>query len=423
MKIRITCKGSRLLDISEMVVIQGNLKDLDKKEYLKLKNEIIEEGFSEPISIWFNNGQWKILNGTQRYRTLTQMRVEGFEIPLIPVSEIEADDEAQARRKLLAFTSNYGKMTSQGLYEFSTKSDITFDEMEKRYRFAEIPFKKFKDEFFQEPPREGEDDVPESRTTQVVIGDLFHLGQHRLLCGDSTDESQVVRLMDDERADMVFTDPPYNIAYEGKTKEKLTIQNDEMGDESFKQFLFSAYSVMNFAMKPGAPIYICHADTERVNFTYQFKQIFKLSSVIVWNKQVATFGRQDYFWKHEPILYGWKEGSAHSWHGPNNEVSVWDIDRPVKSEEHPTMKPIALIERALANSSQPGDLLLEPFSGSGSTLIACEKNGRKCYGLELDPHYCSVIIERWQKFTGKEATTFRDGKEIGYNTLKSLQSG
>lgn len=248
-----------------------------------------------------------------------------------------------------------------------------------------------------------EDDyqMPDEIETDIVLGDLFEIGEHRLLCGDSTDSDSVAKLMNGEKADMVFTDPPYNIAYEGGSKKREMIKNDEV--EDFYGFLLQVYSSYALSMKLGASIYVCHADIERVNFTQAFKDAgFYLSSVVIWAKNNATFGRQDYFWKHEPILYGWREGAGHTWHGDNKQDTIWNVNRPSKSESHPTMKPIELIEKALFNSSKQEDLILDLFLGSGSTLIASEKTGRICYGMELDPKYVDVIVQRYVDYTGNE---------------------
>ena len=247
-----------------------------------------------------------------------------------------------------------------------------------------------------------DDVIPENPPPIAKLGDLWALGEHRVLCGDSTSLEDVERLMGGKKADMVFTDPPYNIAYEGGTKKREVIANDDVVD--FYDFLLRAYSSFALSMKLGAAIYVCHADTERVNFTKAFRDAgFYLSSVVIWAKNNSTFGRADYFWKHEPILYGWREGGSHTWHGDNKQDTVWNVNRPSKSEAHPTMKPIELIEKALINSSKQEDLILDLFLGSGSTLIAAQKTGRICYGMELDPKYVDVIIKRWEDYTGNKA--------------------
>jgi len=252
--------------------------------------------------------------------------------------------------------------------------------------------------------------MPACTDTIAKPGDIWQLGRHRLMCGDSTNIEQITRLMAGEMADMIFTDPPYNIAYEGGSKKREMIKNDEVAD--FYQFLYDVYTCALMASKGGAPIYVTHADSERVNFTKAFLDAgFKLSSVIIWVKNNSTFGRQDYFWKHEPMLYGWNPAAGHKWYGPNTEDTVWEIDRPSRSAEHPTMKPIELVERALNNSSQADDAVLDLFGGSGTTLIACEKNQRRAYLMELDPKYVDVIIARWQEYTGLKAELLTPGQD------------
>lgn len=195
---------------------------------------------------------------------------------------------------------------------------------------------------------------------------------------------------------MVFTDPPYNIAYEGGSKKRDKIENDKVVD--FYKFLYDVYVNYFINIKSGASIYVCHADTERINFTKAFIDAgFHLSSVIIWAKDNSTFGRQDYFWKHEPILYGWNNKGAHKWCGDNKQDTVWNIKRPSRSDEHPTMKPIELVSKALNNSSKSEDLVCDLFLGSGSTMVASHQLNRKCYGIEIDPKYCQVIIDRMLK--------------------------
>jgi len=245
-----------------------------------------------------------------------------------------------------------------------------------------------------------EDEAPEVSSEPPVsqLGVVYQLGKHRVMCGDSTFETDVETLMQGAKADMVFTDPPYNIAYEGGSKKREMIKNDIVDD--FYSFLFDAYSRMFENTKAGASFYVTHADSERVNFTKAFIDAGGyLSSVIIWVKDNATFGRQDYFWKHEPILYGWNAKGSHKWLGDNKQDTIWSIDRPSRSDEHPTMKPIALITKALNNSSKQDDTVLDLFLGSGSTLIACEQTDRTCYGMELDPKYVDVIRKRYAKYT------------------------
>lgn len=245
-------------------------------------------------------------------------------------------------------------------------------------------------------------DVPDEPTTKP--GDLWLMGRHRLLCGDGTRAEDVERLMDGQKAAMVFTDPPYNVDYVGKTKDALKIKNDSMSNEDFFRFLLGAYECMLTHIEPGGAIYVCHADSEGTNFRKALVEAgWLLKQCLIWVKSAFVMGRQDYHWQHEPILYGWAPGAAHQWHGDRKQSTVWNFDRPNRSEDHPTMKPVELVERALANSSVRGGKVLDLFGGSGTTLIACERNGRSAFLMELDPHYCDVIVRRWEEFTGKKA--------------------
>jgi site-specific DNA-methyltransferase (adenine-specific) len=249
------------------------------------------------------------------------------------------------------------------------------------------------------------DDVPSlPDTPRTKRGDLYQLGRHRLVCGDATDHGDVERLMGTTIADIVFTDPPYNVDYEGKTKDALKIKNDAMGSEQFRDFLKESFSNMIAHTKAGGAIYVTHADMEGYNFRGAFTDAgWMLKQCLVWVKQTIVMGRQDYHWQHEPILYGWAPGAAHTWNTDRKQSTLLNFDRPTRSEEHPTMKPVALIEYLLGNSSFDEAAVMDLFGGSGSTMIACEMSKRRAFLLELDPAYCDVIIERWERFTGKKA--------------------
>ena len=250
-----------------------------------------------------------------------------------------------------------------------------------------------------------EDATPEPPETPVtVLGDIWILGKHRLMCGDSCSVDAVETLMAGGQADMLLTDPPYNVAYQGGTADKLTIKNDAMGDVAFRQFLRDAFTTGTTVMKPGAVFYIWHADSEGYNFRGACKDAgFTVRQCLIWKKSSLVMGRQDYHWKHEPCLYGWKDGSGHLWAADRKQTTILEFDKPSKNESHPTMKPVALFEYQMLNNTKGADVVLDLFGGSGTTAIACEKHGRHARLMELDPKYCDVIVKRWMEFTGKTA--------------------
>ena len=256
------------------------------------------------------------------------------------------------------------------------------------------------------PPEEGKtdpDDVPETPAEPTTkLGDLWILGNHRLLCGDSTDTVALERLMENKQADLWLTDPPYNVNYEGGTG--LKIQNDNMKDGEFRQFLHDVYVAANCFLRPGAAFYIWHADSEGYNFRGAAVDVgWKVRQCLIWLKSSLVMGRQDYQWKHEPCLYGWTEGAAHYWGSDRKQTTVLEFDKPHRNGEHPTMKPVELFEYQMANSTKQGDIVLDSFGGSGTTIIAAERISRKARLIELDPRYCDVIVKRWEDFTGNTA--------------------
>ena len=225
------------------------------------------------------------------------------------------------------------------------------------------------------------------------------------MCGDSTSIDAVERLCDNTLVDMWLTDPPYNVAYVGKTKDALTIRNDDKSDDEFRLFLRDAYLAADTSMKAGAVFYIWHADSEGYNFRGAAHDIgWQVRQCLIWKKSSMVMGRQDYHWKHEPCLYGWKGGAGHLWATDRKQTTVMEFDRPNRNAEHPTMKPVELFEYQMLNNTKGSDLVLDTFAGSGTTAIACEKHGRHARLMELDPKYCDVIILRWQEFTGHKAT-------------------
>jgi site-specific DNA-methyltransferase (adenine-specific) len=250
-----------------------------------------------------------------------------------------------------------------------------------------------------------EDEVPEPPPEPITkLGDVWILGNHRLMCGDSTQIDQLEKLCNGRPVDMWLTDPPYNVAYEGKTKDALTIKNDSMSDDSFRQFLRDSYVAADVVMKQGAVFYIWHADSEGYNFRGAAHDTgWKVRQCLIWKKSTIVMGRQDYHWKHEPCLYGWKEGAGHLWAADRKQSTILEFDKPSRNGEHPTMKPVALFEYQMLNNTKGGDIVLDSFGGSGTTMIAAEKNGRVGYLMEFDPKYCDVIVKRWENFTGKTA--------------------
>jgi site-specific DNA-methyltransferase (adenine-specific) len=259
-----------------------------------------------------------------------------------------------------------------------------------------------------------EDAVPEVQAEPISKpGDVWLLGKHRVMCGDSTSIDAVETLMGGGLADQLVTDPPYNIAYEGGSKKREQIKNDEMASDTFRQFLRDAFVAADTVMKSGAVFYIWHADSEGYNFRGACIDAgWQVRQTLIWNKDNSAFGRQDYHWKHEPCLYGWKDGAAHLWAADRKQTTVISCKRPSKSELHPTMKPVELMQYQVENNTKGSDVVLDLFGGSGSTLIACEKTGRHARLMELDPKYVDVIVRRWQEFTGKQATLESTGEKF-----------
>lgn len=295
-------------------------------------------------------------------------------------------------------TSDLSDWDADMLKQLSEEQDITpwFDDEDLAEIIGEV----------EQLPAEGltdADDVPEAPEEPITKpGDLWILGNHRLLCGDSTSISAMERLLDSAQADLWITDPPYNVNYEGGTG--LKIENDNMADADFRQFLVDAYTAANAVLRPGAAFYIWHADSEGYNFRgAAFDTGWKVRQCLIWVKSALVMGRQDYQWKHEPCLYGWTEGASHTWNSDRKQTTVLEFDKPRKNGEHPTMKPVELFQYQIENSSKPGQIVLDSFGGSGTTVIACERSNRKARLMELDPKYCDVIVKRWEDFTGNTA--------------------
>ena len=342
--------------------------------------------------------------------TIAGARAAG--IKNVRVIETEGDEIIAVKRKGLSEdqkvglaladnrTSDLSEWDKEMLHQLSEDHDI--DPWFTKEDLAEI---------LGEPdiiPTEGltdPDEVPETPEEPTVqFGEVWKLGNHKLLCGDSTDQNQLQSLMENELADLWLTDPPYNVNYEGKTADKLKIQNDQFADEEFRQFLASAYAVASHYLNDGASFYIWHADSEGYNFRGAAKDAnLQIRQCLIWVKSAMVMGRQDYHWQHEPCLYGWKKGASHFWNADRKQTTVLNFDKPNRNKEHPTMKPVDLFQYQMTNSTKPNDLILDTFGGSGTTLIAAERIQRQARLVELDPKYCDVIIKRWENFTGNKA--------------------
>jgi site-specific DNA-methyltransferase (adenine-specific) len=248
-------------------------------------------------------------------------------------------------------------------------------------------------------------EVPDDAPQRVKRGEIWVLGEHRLMCGDSTKPEDMRKLLGGGEADLWLTDPPYNVAIVGKTKKHLTIENDSWAnDDEFVEFLRKAFVTALDVLKPGCAFYVWFAQSQAENFLAAAdKAGMTIRQTLIWAKSTFSLGRQDYQWKHEPCLYGWKDGASHRWFSDRKQTTVLEFEKPARNAEHPTMKPVPLMAYEIRNSSRVGDTVLDSFGGSGSTLMACEQTGRKCVTMELDPHYCDVILKRWEDYTGQKA--------------------
>ena len=374
-------------------------------------------GFKAPIIV---DNDYVIVAGHTR---LKAARLLGLD----KVPCIVADDLTPEQIKAFRLADNkVGELAGWEIEKLGKElSEIDMDM--SVFGFDAVEFEEFSEVCEDEIP-----DVDEEGDPITKLGDIWQLGRHRLMCGDSTSVESVAVLMDGALADMILTDPPYNVAYEGRTKDKLAIMNDNMDDESFRAFLQDAFCAGDSALKKGGAFYIWHAASEGFNFKYACKAVgWEVKQCLIWNKNVLVLGRQDYQWKHEPCLYGWKSGASHYFvknrklttvlnDGVDIDVmtsdelrelireitepsSVINENKPTRNSEHPTMKPVGLLSRQIRNSSRIGEKVLDLFGGSGSTLVACEQLDRVCYTMELDPKYCDVIVKRWETLTGEKA--------------------
>lgn len=349
-------------------------------------------GFKVPIVIDSKN---EIINGHTRLKAAKKLGIE--EVPVIVADDL-TEDQIKAFRiadNKVAELADWDEellLAELNMIEMDmAQFNIDMSELDLDDSSEEV----VEDEFDDTPPEE----------PQAKYGDIYQLGRHRLMCGDSTSVEDVEKLVGGGViVDMLLTDPPYNVAYEGKTEDALTIQNDSMDDESFRQFLTNAFFAADSVMKKGAVFYIWHADSEGYNFRGACRDVgWTVRECLIWNKNQMVLGRQDYHWKHEPCLYGWKDGASHLWASDRKQTTVLDFDKPQRNGVHPTMKPIALFDYQIKNNTKGNDIVLDLFGGSGTTIMACEQNGRRGYSMELDPRYVDVIIKRWEDFTGEKA--------------------
>lgn len=392
--------------IEKLIPYARNSRTHSPEQIDQIVASIKEWGWTTPILV---DEQGGIIAG--HGRTLAAQRLR---MPQVPVMVAHGWSEAKKRAYVIAdnrIALNAGWDNEMLALEFKDLMDQGFDVELTGFSQDEI------DALMPEQLEEGltdPDDAPEAPANPVTVqGDVWVMGNHRLLCGDSTSIADLERLCAGQMVDMWLTDPPYNVAYEGGTKEKLTIKNDSMGDTQFREFLRDAYTAANAVMKAGAVFYIWHADSEGYNFRGAAKDAgWTVRQCLIWKKSSLVLGRQDYQWQHEPCLYGWKEGASHLWASDRKQTTILEFDKPARNGEHPTMKPVALFEYQLLNNTKGGDIVLDSFGGSGTTLIAAEKNGRVARLMELDPKYCDVIVTRWQAFTGKHAHLESDGRSF-----------
>lgn len=358
-------------------------------------------GFKVPIVVDREN---EIVTG--HTRLLAAKKLGMSEVPVVV-----ADDLSDAEVKAFRLADN--KVSELSGWDWSLlESELDeLEDLDLEFDMEEFGFDLLSEsgEYTDVLEDEFDDELPVQGKTKS--GNVWILGKHRLMCGNSLDPEDVNKLMRGERADLLLTDPPYNINYQGATEEKLTIQNDSMEDEEFREFLTNAFSCADSVMKAGASFYIWHAESEGYNFRGSLRDVgWQVRQCIIWNKSQMTLGRQDYQWKHEPCLYGWTEGGSHSWYSDRKQTTVLNFDKPLRNGEHPTMKPVELFAYLIENSSKKGDAVLDLFGGSGTTLIACEQLGRNAFIMELDEKYCDVIINRWEQLTGREAVLESKGE-------------
>lgn len=382
-------------------------------EYEKIKRSIQEFGFADPVVV---NKDMTIIGGHQRVACAKDI---GYtEVPCAIV-DLDKTQEKALNVALNKITGEWNKELLADLIQDLQDSDFDtgltgFDPPEIEQLMSQVYDKGVEEDDFDV-------DAELEKPAVTQKDDLWLLGKHRLICADSTLPETYDRLMDGRKANLVVTDPPYNVNYEGTAGK---IKNDKMAEDKFEKFLFAAYVNMEQNMEDDASIYVFHSDSHGLAFRKAFEDAgFYLSGCCIWKKQSLVLGRSPYQWQHEPVLFGWKKGGKHEWYSDRKQSTIWEYDRPAKNDLHPTMKPVALVAYPIRNSSMQGCVVLDPFGGSGSTLIACEETKRVCYTAELDEKYADVIVERYIQYTGTDENVrlIRDGKEIPYREIKSME--
>ena len=377
------------IPVGQLKPYEKNARKHAEYDVGQIAESIEQYGFNDPIGIWGKDNI--IVEG--HGRLLAAKKLGMTEVPCIRL-----DDLTDEQRREYAIMHN--KTAELSTWDF----DLLAAEI------PELDFSGF-DIDWGLPADEEETEIVEDEAPEVdeesepitKLGDIWQLGRHKLICGDSTDKATVERLMDGKKANLCVTDPPYNVNYEGKTEEKLKIGNDSMSNEEFENFLTSSFLVINDILLEGGCFYVWHAFRSQREFENALDNVgLQVRQQLIWVKNSMVLGRQDYQWRHEPCFYGWKEGT-HDWYSDRKQTTVLEFDRPTANKEHPTMKPIALIAYQIKNSSKKDEIVFDGFGGSGSTLIACEQTGRKCYTCELDPKYCDVILKRYENLTGQKA--------------------
>ena len=389
------------------------------EEYERLKTSIQTFGYVDPIII---NADGTVIGGHQRLFVLRDLGYSEADVAVVDLSK--ADEKALN----IALNKISGEWDEEKLAAIFAELDAEGYDLSLT-GFGEDEYagivSALTDSLQVEELGDLDAEIPPPAEPITVLGDIWKVGEHRLICGDSTEADTLTTIMDGELCDLWLTDPPYNVALgmggsfdEARKRHRrtdgLVIMNDKMGSDEFYHFLLSAFKAAQQVMRPGAAFYIWYADSEGLNFRAALQDSgLQLRQNLIWNKNVFTLGRQDYQWKHEPCLYGWKDGASHYWGSDRKQSTVLDFDRPVRSAEHPTMKPVDLFRYQIENSTKTGQIVLDTFGGSGTTLIAAEATGRKARLIELDPKFCDVIVKRYATVTGKnDITLVRNGKEI-----------